>query len=652
MKKRIKIICPKCDNTYEMTTGIPSRLVCQKCNCDNVIIQDGKEVEIKCLCVHCKKTFVLDCQVPVHVYHNIPNCKSYMIILCPEIPEAEKEIIVERPFLKSNVKVSAIVLCHNLLSMTLKCIEKLRLSTIRPEIILVDNGSGQEVKQYFENQSAEDLIYVRNEINLGCAVGRNQGAKWASGEYLFFLDNDQFVESKAIESLLDLKSDLAGAECWNIISLDGYSQKAYSPVTQTGYIGSGGLLIKRKVFEALKGYDERYAPAWYEDVDFCYRARMGKYSIACLPDKPKMIEHLCNQTSFSQKSFDINEAKITSQRLFVKTWSIYLQKRDFPKQGVFPFTSNPNPNPGKQIETKTRIRIGDGKKPSVLMFVDVLGWAWDNKTRQIVKYLSDDFDFKVLYLNELNQLDSLYADIYFTYEVNFFNYIKDCPGVKITGVTAHTYMNMNGWLKALTKADIIHANSQMLFNEINKYNSKTYYLPNGVDEELFAYSERDITKPFTVGYVGKNTKRKGLDLIQKACDEAKVYLKTQACRHNDINCLPHSKMPEFYKDIDVIAIASDMDGTPNQLLEAAASGRPAVANRIGNTPEFIIDEKNGWLVNDRMNISEYASYFLMLKEKRKTVQKAGVKARQTVEKEWTWKLQTEGYRLMFKEALI
>lgn len=571
------------------------------------------------------------------------------MILCPEVPQADREEIIERPFFKQNVKVSAIVLCHNLLSMTLKCIDKLRKSTIRPEIILVDNGSIEEVKQYFESHASEDLIYVRNQINLGCAVGRNQGAKWASGEYLFFLDNDQFVEPKAIESLMALKADLAGVECWNIISLDGYSQKAYPPVESSGYVGSGGLLIKRKVFNSLKGYDERYAPAWYEDVDFCFRARIGKYSISCLSDKPKMIEHLCNQTSSSQKTFDVSKAKVKSQQLFVHTWQGYLEKRDLPKQGVYPFSSNLNPV--KQVEVKSKIKIGGGDKPSVLMMVDVPDWAWGNKTKQIIKYLSDDFNFKVLYLKEANQIDSYQADIYFTYEVNFFNYIKDCSGVKITGVTAHTYVNMNGWLKALTKADIIHANSQMLFDEIKQYNPKTYYLPNGVDEELFAFSERDITKPFTVGYVGKDNKRKGLDLIRKACDEAKVFLKTQACRHHDINCLSHDKMPGFYKDIDVIAVASDMDGTPNQLLEAAAVGRACVGNKIGNIPEFI-NKDNGWVVSSRLNNSEYVVLFSMLKNKRKLCQKAGVKARETVEEEWTWKIQAESYRKMFKEALV
>jgi len=197
----------------------------------------------------------------------------------------------------------------------------------------------------------------------------------------------------------------------------------------------------------------------------------------------------------------------------------------------------------------------------------------------------------------------------------------------------------------------LHANSLMLQEELEKIN-KCYYVPNGVDEKMFKFVRRDIGQEFKAGYVGKPATNplKGLGvIIFPACEIAGVKLKVQAVKYNFPDKIPHEEMPKWYEDVDVILCASIMDGTPNSMLEAACVGRTFIANRIGNVPQFVNQGVNGFMVE--RSINAYVEKLLFLKENRHQCRYMGVMARNTVEKNWTWELQAENYRRMFKELL-
>jgi len=287
----------------------------------------------------------------------------------------------------------------------------------------------------------------------------------------------------------------------------------------------------------------------------------------------------------------------------------------------------------------------------VLMFVDVQNWAWDIKAKQIKKYLSDEFDLEIQYRSRSEKIDRNKYNIYFTFEINQIHLLDGInEDKKISGVTAHTYINYRDYVGLLKKSSTVHANSVILVEELKKLHPNVWYVPNGVNEELFAYSERDINQEFTVGYVGKNNSYKGLpDIIEPACQGAKVKLVSQACKHNHKNRIDHNCMPNYYKDIDCILVASMTDGTPNQLLEAASVGRTFVGNRIGNIPEFVNEGVNGFMSEGKERIIEwYMSKLVWLKEHREECKQMGIEARKTVEEGWTWKIQAENYRAMFR----
>jgi len=151
--------------------------------------------------------------------------------------------------------------------------------------------------------------------------------------------------------------------------------------------------------------------------------------------------------------------------------------------------------------------------------------------------------------------------------------------------------------------------------------------------------------------VGKPT-RKGInEFIKPACDKAKVALKSIIGGYQRPDLTPQEEMPDFYTGIDCICIASDKDGTPNMLLEAAATGRTFIGNKIGNVPEFVREGENGFLLEER-DVDLYVEKLRWLKNHRIECWKMGYEARRTIERDWTWKKMAENYRAMFWEVLV
>jgi glycosyltransferase involved in cell wall biosynthesis len=61
-----------------------------------------------------------------------------------------------------------------------------------------------------------------------------------------------------------------------------------------------------------------------------------------------------------------------------------------------------------------------------------------------------------------------------------------------------------------------------------------------------------------------------------------------------VGAVPDARV--LYEGLDVVVSASDAEGLPNVILEAAAAGRPIVATAAGGTPEIVIDGETGLLV--------------------------------------------------------
>lgn len=101
-----------------------------------------------------------------------------------------------------NPKISVILPCYNVALYIDKCIESLFNQTFQDfEIICINDGSTDETLdklQYWKNKWNKINIYTFK--NQGLSQARNEGIYKAKGNYLYFLDPDDYIESFCLET--------------------------------------------------------------------------------------------------------------------------------------------------------------------------------------------------------------------------------------------------------------------------------------------------------------------------------------------------------------------------------------------------------------------------------------------------------------------
>lgn len=140
------------------------------------------------------------------------------------------------------------------------------------EMVVVDNGSTDRTPGHlvqWQDTWGSNLKVITLPENTGFGPGNNKGAKVATGEILVFLSNDVRILGDYIDIILDQLDPLALAgtqffrenTAWN--SFDGQI------IT---YIAGWCTICTRQVWEKLGGYDPRFVPCDYEDMDLCLTA--------------------------------------------------------------------------------------------------------------------------------------------------------------------------------------------------------------------------------------------------------------------------------------------------------------------------------------------------------------------------------------------
>lgn len=100
-------------------------------------------------------------------------------------------------------KVSVVIPVYEVEQYLCRCVNSVLAQTLSDfEIILVDDGSPDGCPEICDQYAYQyDRIRVIHKVNGGLASARNAGMKVATGEYLFFLDSDDWLDSDGLERL-------------------------------------------------------------------------------------------------------------------------------------------------------------------------------------------------------------------------------------------------------------------------------------------------------------------------------------------------------------------------------------------------------------------------------------------------------------------
>jgi len=188
------------------------------------------------------------------------------------------------------LKVSVIVPVYNVEKYLEKCLESLVTQTLSDiEIITVDDGSTDDSKKIikkFTEKYPEKLKYYYKE-NGGLSSARNFGIPYAHGEYIAFLDSDDYIEPTMYEEMYNTakKENSDMVECdfiWEYSNKKKYDcgiiYNGNKEALEKARVVAWNKLIKREIIEKEKiefPYGLRY-----EDVEFFYKIlpRLNKIS--------------------------------------------------------------------------------------------------------------------------------------------------------------------------------------------------------------------------------------------------------------------------------------------------------------------------------------------------------------------------------------
>lgn len=105
---------------------------------------------------------------------------------------------------RQNAKISIIVPIYKVEKELDTCVQSLLGQTYRDlEILLVDDGSPDACPEMCDDYAArDDRVRVIHQKNAGLSAARNSGLRAATGEYVMYVDSDDYIELNACEHLL------------------------------------------------------------------------------------------------------------------------------------------------------------------------------------------------------------------------------------------------------------------------------------------------------------------------------------------------------------------------------------------------------------------------------------------------------------------
>ncbi len=302
-------------------------------------------------------------------------------------------------------KVSVIVPVYNVEEYLERCLDSLVNQTLKDiEIIIVNDGSTDGSKEKIQKyiNTYKNIVYLEKE-NGGLSSARNYGIPYAKGEYIGFVDSDDYVELTMYEKMynkaIEEKSDMV--ECDFIWEYPNKKRedigKVYSNKKEAiveARVVAWNKIIKKDIIEKTKiTFPEGLR---YEDIEFFYKLvpHLNKISFV----KEVFVHYIQRESSIANTQ---NERTGEIFKIWENVLNYYIENNifnEYRSELEYSYTRILLCSSLKRI-----IKVKDRKVRKALIKL-----TWQNLNKKFPqwkqnKYLNSTKSFKNLYLKSINK---------------------------------------------------------------------------------------------------------------------------------------------------------------------------------------------------------------------------------------------------------
>ncbi len=307
--------------------------------------------------------------------------------------------------------ISVVIPVYNSAKTLVQCVESvLRQTYTYYEIILVDDGSRDDSPAVCDRLAAQhECVCVIHQANGGVSSARNVGMAKATGEYLFFLDGDDFLDEKTLETYVfatdhgrvdAIVGGLTVVENGTVTKQDGpketrvFEEDLWEHMAKDprafGY--AGGKMIRTSIVrEYALLFDSRMASQ--EDLDFflsvyphcksvCALAFYG-YRYMYVPSKRKPVigDFIANQTKLYNKACEKTTLSVEAAQ------SVALRVVQLIYSGLYEAAKE------KQVEKEAQTYVVSEEMMTCIQSISlhgeramVMAWFFKTKFRRIERF--------------------------------------------------------------------------------------------------------------------------------------------------------------------------------------------------------------------------------------------------------------------------
>ncbi|MCM7589009.1 glycosyltransferase [Enterobacter chuandaensis] len=281
----------------------------------------------------CKNTIIMD-EMKIITAAHLSRCGIHATITSSE--DLGIQFVTYQ--LPAIAKVSVIIPTRDRLVLLQRCIDSLMEKTAyhQYEIIIVDNGSTDEdAKRYIDQLESMQLAQIkvlRWDAEFNFAAINNYASRYATGEYLLFMNNDVEIDDPNwMGALLELAQrpevGIVGSKLEypdGTLEHGGYITgindgvivcgKGSSP-DDSGFlsrlkiprgahaVSAACMMVRKGVFDELGGFDEENFPIYYSDVDLALKAKAQGYITLWTPFS--RVKHLGGASRLFPEKFAV-----------------------------------------------------------------------------------------------------------------------------------------------------------------------------------------------------------------------------------------------------------------------------------------------------------------------------------------------------------